>query len=543
MSAASKPAQGPDAAWLLRPPWLLLGFLLLALVWRAPGLLQEELNLDESLYRLIGRSLAEGSAPYVVYWDRKPVATFLITGATHAVFGGGLLAFRVLGALMVGLSGWLLACAGRGLFPGLPFAGPVAGLLYVLFSIGNGGAGTNTEHYLTPFGLAGLCLLLRGACQPGGVTTPQALLAGLAFGLAIQVKQYAVFDAAAYMLITAMLVLGRQPAGGFWQLRRVFVLVGFAAALPLLAVLFWYLAIGRLDVWIEANISANLVLLDGSSQPLPLPAFWGGLRGFDALFLVSGITLCVAPLLPAGRAAWCGWLALLIWWAFMAMFLANSRRFADHFFLQVLPVLALTTAFGLSLGRATLAGLGAWGRRLAGPALLLLLGLCAVRAGATSAGAAVEMLWRRHVGGEAHWGDRTAQLADLLGPRIVGPEDVLVFGRWLGLHRLIGTRPASRFPFIEHLWAGYAPVDGPAEIARLLAARPGFIVTESRLLNASTELGPTAAAVFAPLHAALARDYVLERSIGPSISWRGGAMDGSIDAVVFRRRDRQGPPG
>ena len=125
----------------------------------------------------------------------------------------------------------------------------------------------------------------------------------------------------------------------------------------------------------------------------------------------------------------------------------------------------------------------------------------------------------------------------------IGPEDVLVFGRWLGLHRLIGTRPASRFPFIEHLWAGYAPVDGPAEIARLLAARPGFIVMESRLLNASTELGPTAAAVFAALHAALARDYVLERRIGPSISWRGGAMDGSIDAVVFRRRDRQGPPG
>jgi hypothetical protein len=537
------PVTPPAFARLRHPGWLLAGLLLLALLWRAPGLLQEELNLDESLYRLIGQSLADGTAPYVAYWDRKPVGTFLITGALQAAFGGSLFAFRALGALVVGLSGWLLALIGGRLFPGLPWAGPLAGLLYVLFSIGNGGAGTNTEHYLTPLGLAGFVLLLRGAGQAGGATARQALLAGLFFGLAIQVKQYALFDSAAFIMIYAMLVLGRQPAGGFWQLRRGFALVGFGVALPLLAVLLWYVAIGRLDIWLQANIAANLETRGGLSLPLNLPGLRLGLRGFDALVLGSALALGLALLRPAGRAAWRGWLALLIWAAFMVIFLWTARRFADHFFLQVLPLLALTTACGLSLLHGWLAGGGAFARRLAGPVLCGLLALAALRVGGGSGSGAVEMLWRRHLAGEAQWGDRTAALAARIGPRVAGQEDILVFGRWLGLHRLTGTRPGGRFPFIEHLWAGYAPVDGPAEIARLLAARPGFIVLESRWLAGPTDPGAAMAGVFAPLQAALARDYVEEARIGPYISWRGGPVGGEVDAVVFRRRDRPGPQG
>jgi len=530
---AAAAAVGPLPLWL--------GFTLLALLWRAPGLLQNELNYDESLYRLIGRTLAEGTAPYVAFWDRKPVGTFVITGATSLLLGDSLAAFRLVGAVFVGTSAWLLALAGRAIFPSLPLTGIVAGLFYVVFSIRNGGAGTNTEHYLSTFALAGLCLLVTAARAPGGLSAGRAVLAGLAFGCAVQVKQYAAFDALAAVLITLLVAAGTpHPPTPRAQAGRL-ALVGLGAAVPTLAAIAWYLAIGRLGLWVEANVTANLGLVPGAATGLNLAGAWGGIQGFMPLVLVSAATLLLAPLLPQGRAAWRGWLGLALWLLLMGLFLVVARRFADHFFLQVLPALAMTTGFGLVLAAATLADWRAPVARLAGPALLGLVLLLGLRPGLTAASLATEVLWRRHVEGLPHWGDRVACVAATLRPRVDAPDQILVFSRWIGVHALTGTRPPTRFPFVSHLWAGYAPVDGPAEIARILATRPRFIVVEDEFEDPATIKGPEMRAVFAPVQAALAADYVKERRVGPFISWRGGHVDTLASALVFRRRDLAEP--
>ena len=523
-------------------PWrLLAGMVLLALLWRAPGLLQTDLNLDESLYRLIGGDLAAGTAPYVGLWDRKPVGSFLIIAGIDRAFGPGLLAFRAAGAACVGLSGWLLALAGRRLFPDLPLLGPLAGVLYVLFSIGNGGAGTNTEHYLTPLGLIGFCLLLAGAARRDGPAGWQALLAGLAFGAAIQVKQYAAFDALAYGAI-ALLAMLPVPRAGWRRLAGSLALVALGAALPTLGVLGWFAAIGRLGLWYDANVTANLGLATGAGAGLNLSGLWVGLRGFDLLVLGSLGGLGMALALPAGRAAWRGVLGLVVWFFCMALFLLASRRFADHFFLQVLPALAMATALGpaLLLARASRGG-GSW-RRCAGLMLAGLLLVLAARAGGSALHGAAEMLVRRHTLGAPHWGDHSASLAERLRGRIAGPADILMFGRWLGVHGLTGTRPGGRFPFVEHLWAGYAPVDGVAELTRLLAAEPRFIVLESRWLDRAAEADARTLAVFETLWRSLAKDYEMEGRVGPFVSWRGGRVGGEIEAVIFRRRG-VAPPG
>jgi hypothetical protein len=522
---------GLSAAPLLLP---CLGF---ALLWRAPGLLHTELNMDEALYRLIGQSLAEGHAPYVEYWDRKPVGTFLITALIHLGLGESLAAFRLIGALFVGVTAWLLALAGRALFPALPLAGTLGAFFYILFCVRNGGEGTNTELLFAPFGLAGLLCLIGAAQAAGGGRIRRSLAGGLCFGTAIQIKQFAAFDAIAFCAI--YLILATAKPGGWrpWTHFGAGFAVVLGALLPTLLVLGWYLAIGRLDVWVEANIGANLGLVGTTAPALNLEGLGNGLRDFDLLVLGAALALVAGPLLPAGRGAWRGILALWVWLTAMALCLLVSRRFADHFFLQLLPILALASGLGLALLWQAAAVTGPRRARWAALGLLGVLLLVGARGAMGPFHAAAETLWRRHVMGVAQWGDRSATLAATIADRVEGPGDVYVFGRWLGVHGLTGTRPPTRFPFALHLFAEYAPVDGATEMARILAARPRFIIVETRWLAGAPPRGAEAAAVFAILKDSLARDYVREGEVGLFRSWRGGAVGGMVDATLFRRQD------
>jgi len=539
------PAELAGKPWS-RPPGLLALVLLcgvVALAWRLPGLLQLELNMDEALYRLIGRSLAEGHAPYTVFWDRKPVGTFLVTALIDLGLGDGLVAFRLVSALFVGATALLMTLCGRVLFPAMPLVGPLGGVLYILFSVRNGGEGTNTELLYTPLGLVGLlCLLLAAGRQTGAARLRLGFLAGIAFGAALQVKQFALFDMLAYGAIHLLLARDGPAARALPRLAALAAVGALGTLLPTLLVLGWYAAIGQLGTWVEANVTTNLGVVGGETAGLNLDGLATGLRGFGPLVLGTVAGLAAAPLLAEGRAAWRGVLALVVWLAAMALSLLFSRRFADHFFLQVLPPLTMATAFAMVLAARALAAaiprLARWTRLalLGGTALL------GVVAGAGMLDAAAETLWRRQAQGIAHWGDRTATLGAAIGGRVEGPGDLYVFGRWLGLYAATGTTPPTRFPFALHLFSGYAPVDGAAEIERILGRKPRFVVVEERWLGwHPPPQRPEAAAVLAALRRALARDYVTDGRVGLFRSWGGGHVGGEVDAVVFRRRDVSPP--
>jgi hypothetical protein len=282
-----------------------------------------------------------------------------------------------------------------------------------------------------------------------------------------------------------------------------------------------YAAAGQLGLLLGALGAAG----EAGGEGLNLGGMVLGLRGWAAAIL--------AALLGAAALAWRGERAaaslLGAWLAAVAAMLLLLGRFADHMMLQLAPPLAL--------GCAALAALAvrALPRRAAlvhAAALLALLGW-SLHAPVRAAG---EVLWRRHVDGIAHWGDRTATIAALLRPRLQGAHDLLVASRLLGLHRETGTRPATRFPFVPHLWSGYAPVDGAAEMARLLAARPGFVVVDDLWLPGRAHAGAQGE-VLARLHAALAESYVAEARVGRFASRGGGFIGGGVGATIFRRAD------
>lgn len=537
--AAGRPAALP-------PGPLLLLLLALALLHRAPAMLFHDLNLDEGLYRLIGARLAAGHAPYLDLWDRKPVGVFLAVAALERLAGGSLAAFRIATALAVGLAAWLLALLLRRLWPMLPEAALPAALLHILFSLENGGFGMNTELVFTPASLAALLLGLRALEHAGRPGLAHAVAAGLLLGLAVQIKPFAVFDGLAWLGLWLLAWQTMAPRPPPRRLTRLLAAAATGALLPTLAVLAWYGAIGGLEAWIEANITSTIGLVHGAAPPFNWPGLAEGLRRFAPLVLAAAATLAAAPWLLGGAAEWRAAAGLFWWLGCMALMLLFGRRFADHFFLQLLPALAAVAGVGLALfwrrlarGRPLLARRG--GLALALAALLLggrlLLGGPAL---------AAEVLWRRHAAGLPHWGDGSATLAAALAPRLAGPQELLVLGRWLELYRLTGSLPPTRFPFAHHLVLGYAPVDGPAEMARILAAAPRFIVVETAWLERPPGPPALGGPVFGLLAAALAADYRPDGTLPPFRSWRGGLVAGGSHASVFRRRDTPPaapPPG
>jgi len=153
---------------MAHPSWILTdlacaGWMVLAaLLARGIGFIPSVLDPDESLYLLQAREWLRGGWPYVAVWDMHPVGAPAIVAAGLFLFGESIAAARLVGALFVAATGFLLfrtvvlARCGHA-------AGLAAGLLYVGYTVLPGGLATNTEILLAPFVAAGFALALVAA--------------------------------------------------------------------------------------------------------------------------------------------------------------------------------------------------------------------------------------------------------------------------------------------------------------------------------------------------------------------------------------------
>jgi hypothetical protein len=258
-----------------------------------------------------------------------------------------------------------------------------------------------------------------------------------------------------------------------------------------------------------------------------------GLHTYALPIAATLLALAALPVLLRDRASRAGTAALAAWVVSVAAMLLLLGRFADHMMIQALPPLALGTGALVALAvhaAPPLARRPALGYSAAA-LVLLAWGMRTPAMGAT------EVLWRRHVDGAQHWGDRTATVAAALRPRIERDGDLFVASRMLGLYHQAGARPPTRFPFTMHLWEEYAPVDGMAELDRILATRPAYVVVDELWLPGGPRHSPQQVRVLDRLSAALATGYVEEIRAGRFTTWRGGFIGGGIGAHVFRRAD------
>jgi len=432
-----------------RGDWIAAAVLVLAvLATRALWFGDPVAEFDEQLYSLIGWRMTEGDLPYVDLWDRKPFGLFVIFAFSHWLFGPGPIAYQLVACLFAFAGAMLVYRLSRELVDRA--SATVAGILYLMLMAAYGSYSGQSEIFHTPLMLL-MLWLLRDWQRPDA--TRRALLAMLVGGIALQVK-YTVLPQCAFF--GAYALYGQWRAGArpprLAGLAAMFAVLGIA---PTAIVALLYAAWGQFDAFWFANFVSFF-----DRAPSPYGRFQGKqLIGAIPLAVLVGLGLYAALRLNPPRdwrtyGLYAGWgLATL------GTVLLPSTVYL-YYYGALVPAGALV-ALPLIDVRAPMRFV---------PAALLLLGM-----------AWILNLPDRYV----HSLDerRTEErLSATIAPYVGSEEDCLyVFDGPTTLYRTTGTCLPTRYVYPDHLnnalEIASLEVDQPKEIARILANRPGVIVT------------------------------------------------------------------
>jgi 4-amino-4-deoxy-L-arabinose transferase-like glycosyltransferase len=189
---------------------------------------------DESTYLVIGRELILGKHLYVDVTDTKPVGIFLIFAFFYFVFGYSIFLPRLVVAVMVGFTGWLIHRASFVLAKDRT-AAFAAGLIYIFYlSVWSQfGLSPNTEQFFNLTTISAFLFLLKDKRW-------SFFVAGLLFGLGFIIKYLVLFD---FVFLAAFFLI-RELNQRKWKLSAIpvlkYILAGVGFALPFFLTNLWF---------------------------------------------------------------------------------------------------------------------------------------------------------------------------------------------------------------------------------------------------------------------------------------------------------------
>ncbi|MEE4450088.1 glycosyltransferase family 39 protein [Novosphingobium resinovorum] len=413
---------------------------------------QPAFQSDEQFYLLVGQRMAQGALPYVDIWDRKPWGLFAIYRAVWALPVDPVLGYQALGLGCSVLTALAIAHMARWIAP--PPAARMAGIVYLLWQpVFNVALGQSPVFYNLPVALAALIVIAAQTRAHDPRLTRRGAAAMLLLGIAMQIKYTVVFEGIALGLM--LLVRGRNDG---WSRSRL-ALTGGAwitlAIAPTAAVLVGYELAGHG----EAFIQANFLSIMGRATDIA-DAFTR--LGKEALALIPfALALLLAParLHPVTGERAAALPALRIWaLAALAGFLAFGTWY-DHYLGPLLVPFSALCAPVLARRRRE----ERWYGRL-------LIGIGLVGA------IAVPAVQRLEKGDAAQFSSASRLIARELGGRCL-----YVFEGDSALYRTTDACIPTRFAYPSHLDSAAESraigIDPVAEVRRILATRPGVVVT------------------------------------------------------------------
>lgn len=495
----------------------------LVVLLRAPIFGVSSLDPDESMYFVIGRELLHGHLPYVTTFQEKPLGAPLAVAAAMGLLGPTVLAARILACVAVTATALLLRQIV--MTAGLSrLAGFLAAALYALMATRVGGLATNTEILFAPLTTAAAWIAVRDRDAPSAARRRQAvLLFGLFIGLSIWFKYIAALPGAVMFIVMA---------AGWWlrdkaRLGELVFLGALCTAVvvaPTALSAAFYAWQGYWNEFWYCNFGFMSNYLAVGDLPRPrVELFMFHVFEIGPLLVLGACGFASRRLAPSPVLLTTGW--------FLAESVAMAApwKFFDHYFLLLIPSLCVLSA--VALERFMVDARSPWPRALAIvsaclaveiwikagtvrvlgldftvfflPAIML-IGLAVNRvAGAVrrtvrwqtvpafratfaiAIGLLIGATVWRPTWVRAAWPDVGRDVARAIQADAPPGATLWVVNSELVAHMLTGLPILTRYVFPGHLagpFAGVTGIDTRAEVARILSARPTYIVLEMRRL-------------------------------------------------------------
>ena len=307
-------------------------------------LLHFSLERDEGEYAYAGQLLLEGIPPYQLAYNMKFPGTYAAYALIMAVFGQTPAGIHLGVTCVTTLTALLLYWLGRRLLDGIAGVGMATTYAVLAASPSLQGLSGHATHFAALFTTAGLCLLWIEMKRPAW----SGFAAGAMFGLALLMKQHAVFFCVWGFLFLAALTLRQKqiPLRKRLQIPGSFCL---GTALPLAMTCLFLWRMGVLDkFWLWTIRYARDYV---SELPLQaaLPLFRHSIKAVmwkDGLtWAVAGAGLGLVWLDPRWRGRRWG-LAGFALAAFLTV--CPGFFFRTHYYLLMLPAVGLLAGCALS---------------------------------------------------------------------------------------------------------------------------------------------------------------------------------------------------
>lgn len=322
--------------WADRETLFLLALVLIPILLYLP-FLWAPFERDEGVYATVAQGLLEGKVPYRDLFDNKPPLVYLWYAIGFALFGESVIAPRIVAAIFLSLTAVLLYKQARLVLPmGAAYSAAI------LFAISCGlpwvALHANTEAYML-LPLVGSLLFFTYGMKDGRLQS--FFIAGLLAGLAMMTKQVAMWNLLALAMV--VLVWYRRTEGMSWRAVAPAFWMFAGAGISLAIVALPFALTGALDDFLYANLSYNWVYVGFLSWAERFSNLGYGLLFFCAIaapFVAGAVAGLVVIWRRRAKATD---YVLIVWGLASAIGVASGGRFFPHYFLQLMPSLAVLT--------------------------------------------------------------------------------------------------------------------------------------------------------------------------------------------------------
>jgi 4-amino-4-deoxy-L-arabinose transferase-like glycosyltransferase len=436
----------------------------LSIVLRLFSFIPAVIDHDESTYIVIADALRGGDVYLRDVIDTKPIGIFTLFALFQILFGKSILVIRLMAAIWVALSGWMLYLVHRQIIKtsstSVVNSAPIAsGLIYVigLSVFTSFGVSPNTEHFFALFAVSALFIVLRWT-GPGWF-----LLSGLLLGIGFMIKYVVLFDALAIGFFYLWLQVTDGKKWVYWLSRCI--LMGIGYLIPFTMVWIYYRHLGMEEIFLHYtfNVSGEYFI-----RPPWYKYVTYVLEGLGRLFpLTIWFIYCswnwriTGPKLPVLSWLWAGLVLFII--------LLPGKLFSHYFIQFMLPLSLLAGSFfdrRRSPGRAL-----AWIRK---PALgYALLGIIVV----------VNVALQRK--DYALKRDYPREVAAYLNESLQPGDVIYTANAYQILYHLTGTKSPTPYIHPSLLWTDEnnlaLGIDRREEWNKILAQQPRYIIIKKKL--------------------------------------------------------------